>query len=189
MKPVDDFCTLLSEITWLTTSLLFHFIWLEDVKWNSVSDSSDELALKAKLRLFSWRVMSRKGKRLQKFINIMVISQATSEHEQPPNYLETAKQWGKVTNTMYSWQKSTTCRNGMQVLWCHYYVVWWFLRVPSLLALVFIHKLCYDFSHSSYLCHTIKLIINFYSISFIAQMTLLSLRNFFIPKLVLLLLL
>ena len=109
--------------------------------------------------------------------------------EQPPNYLETAKQWGKVTNTMYSWQKSTTCRNGMQVLWCHYYVVWWFLRVPSLLALVFIHKLCYDFSHSSYLCHTIKLVINFYSISFIAQMTLLSLRNFFIPKLVLLLLL
>ena len=78
--------TLLSEVTWLVPSLLFHISWLGDVKQSSVSDSSG-LALKAKIHASSWRVW--RTKRLQKHINSVVIALETGEHVQH-NYQKTA---------------------------------------------------------------------------------------------------
>ena len=42
-----------------------------------------------------------------------------------------------TTNTKYSWQNGTRCRNGVKLMWCYSHLVW---RVPSLHALVFNQK-------------------------------------------------
>ena len=47
---------------------------------------------------------------------------------------------------VHSWQNGARCRDGVKVLWCHSHLVCivFFLRAPSLHALVFIQKLFCD---------------------------------------------
>ena len=41
---------------------------------------------------------------------------------------------------VHSWQNGTRCRDGVELLWYHSHLVWLFFEVPSLHALLFIHK-------------------------------------------------
>ena len=83
--------------------------------------------------------------------------------EQAQKYLEAAKQWGKVTNTRYSCQNSTRCRNGVKVLWCRSHLVWLVFEGSIPTCTCFNSEnffVTFDRSLSSYLPHIIKHVIN-----------------------------